>query len=144
LGLVSDGGGYGGAVRFRQGLCRQLDGKIVGTLTVQRPQPDASVALYQAPTTRSLTQFAVAPAYQGKNIGKLLHECALASAAAEQALTLAIDTAEPAAGIISMYRKWGYEVCGHCDWRPLTNYRSVLMKRPITDAERAHFAAQKP
>jgi GNAT superfamily N-acetyltransferase len=130
------------ASRFASGKAyvAEIDGRIVGSVSVQRPQPDSSVALYREPTTRSITQFAVAPAYQGRGIGALLHARALASAASEQALVLAMDTAEPATGLIAMYEKWGYEICGHCDWRPLTNYPSVLMSRPITAAEHARYA----
>jgi hypothetical protein len=44
---------------------------------------------------------------------------------------MALDTAEPAAGLIELYRHWGYEVVGTHDWRPHTNYVSVVMKRAI-------------
>ncbi len=123
-----------------KGYVAESGGRIVGTITVQRQQPDSEAALYQAPTTRSITQFVVAPSHQGRGIGVLLHEQAVASAASENALTLALDTAAPATSLITMYRKWGYEVCGECDWRPLTNYVSILMSRSITDAEHARYA----
>ena len=32
-----------------------------------------------------------------------------------------------------MYESWGYQVVGECDWRPLTNYTSVLMARSLMD-----------
>jgi GNAT superfamily N-acetyltransferase len=128
--------------RFASGKAyvAESGGSIVGTITIQRPQPDSELELYRAPTTRSITQFVVAPSHQGRGIGALLHEQAIASAARENALTLALDTAEPASGLISMYKKWGYEICGKCDWRPLTNYVSILMSRCITDTERARYA----
>lgn len=44
---------------------------------------------------------------------------------------MALDTAQPAQALIEMYRSWGYVEMGTCDWRPHTNYLSILMKKPI-------------
>jgi hypothetical protein len=41
--------------------------------------------------------------------------------------TMALDTAAPARALIAMYEAWGYKVVGACDWRPDTNYTSVVM-----------------
>jgi hypothetical protein len=49
-------------------------------------------------------------------------------------VAMLVDTAAPALELIEMYRRWGYEPCGECDWRPLTNYMSVLMRRPLAPA----------
>jgi hypothetical protein len=38
-----------------------------------------------------------------------------------------LDTAEPASGLIALYESWGYRIVGRADWRPNTNYESVLM-----------------
>ncbi len=46
---------------------------------------------------------------------------------------MALDTAAQAGGLISMYRRWGYEIVGEHDWRPHTNYLSVLMTRSLVD-----------
>lgn len=116
---------------FGQGLVAELDGVVVGTITVRPVQTNSPVALYREPSVRSFSQFAVDPGHKGKGIGLALHEAALAWAASDGATVMALDTAAPAQGLIDMYRGWGYEVCGECDWRPHTNYVSVLMKRPI-------------
>jgi GNAT superfamily N-acetyltransferase len=118
----------------------ELRGDVVGTITIKPSNPESDVELYRDPAARSITQFVVALAHQGRGIGRLLHDQAIACAASERASTLALDTAEPATGLITMYRKWGYEICGQCDWRPLTNYRSVVMRRDITEAERLRYA----
>ena len=47
------------------------------------------------------------------------------------ATTLALDTAQPATALIAMYVSWGYRVVGECDWRPFTNYPSVVMAQPL-------------
>jgi hypothetical protein len=42
---------------------------------------------------------------------------------------MALHTAQPAVALINMYRSWGYTQVGTCDWRPHTNYLSVLMSK---------------
>ncbi len=42
-----------------------------------------------------------------------------------------MDTAQPAARLILRYEAWGYAVVGTCDWRPGTNYESVVMARSL-------------
>ena len=42
---------------------------------------------------------------------------------------MALDTAAPAEGLIKMYRRWGYEIVGTRDWRPFTNYESLVLAR---------------
>jgi ribosomal protein S18 acetylase RimI-like enzyme len=85
------------------------------------------VALYRDPHTWSISQFAVSPAFKGRGIGKLLHEAAIVHAQRNGGRIMALDTAAPAEGLIAMYRAWGYELAGEHDWRPHTNYMSVLM-----------------
>lgn len=46
---------------------------------------------------------------------------------------MALDTAQPATALIAMYESWSYRVVGECDWRPLTNYTSVLMERDLEE-----------
>ncbi len=114
-----------------QGFLALADGELVGTITVRPPQESSPVPLYCLPDIWSFCQFAVHPGWKGRGVGTALHERALRHAAAHGARRVALDTASPAAGLIRMYRSWGYEECGHCDWRPNTNYLSTLMVRPI-------------
>jgi ribosomal protein S18 acetylase RimI-like enzyme len=106
-------------------------GQYVGVVILRPPQPDSSVPLYREPDVWSLSQFCVAPERKGSGLGRKLHDFALSRASAEGARYIALDTAEPARALIAMYERWGYSIVGSCDWRPHTNYRSVLMKRPI-------------
>ena len=105
--------------------------RYVGVVILRPPQPDSSVPLYREPDIWSLSQFCVAPERKGGGLGRKLHDFALSRAAAAGARFIALDTAEPAHALIAMYERWGYTVVGACDWRPHTNYRSVLMRRPI-------------
>ena len=107
------------------------EGRIVGIVIVRPPQPASEVPLYRQSNVWSISQFCVSPEHWGKGYGRKLHEKALSFASDAGAEFVALDTAEPAKGLIAMYESWGYAVVGTCDWRPHTNYRSVLLKRSV-------------
>ena len=115
----------------------ELAGEIAGTITLREPQPDSPVPLYRSAGVWSFAQFAVAPHLKGRGVGVALHEHVLAVAAANGAHCIALDTAAPAVSLIAMYESWGYTLCGECDWRPHTNYLSVLMSRQLTPLDAA-------
>lgn len=121
------------AKRFAMGIgLVMLEGDdYVGTATLRRPQPESAVELYRDPQVWSLSQFCIAPSAKGKGYGKLLHTHMLDAARQAGATTLALDTAQPATALIAMYASWGYRVVGECDWRPFTNYPSVVMAQPL-------------
>lgn len=116
------------------GFVAERDGRIVGTLTVRPPQPESEVEIYRDPHTWCLTQFAVDPDHGGHGIGHALHDAAVDYARAHGARRIALDTAEQADELIAMYTKWGYSIIGACDWRPFTNYASVVMGITIEPA----------
>lgn len=118
-------------LRAGVGLVMLWQGEYIGTITVRPPQPDSSVALYRDPAVYSLAQFCVAPRFKGQGLGRRLHDHAVEVACERGARTIALDTARPATALIRLYEAWGYAVVGECDWRPHTNYVSVLMARPI-------------
>jgi len=113
------------------GLLAEVQGVIVGTMIVRPPQPGSEVDFYRDPNTWTLNQFAVQPEMQGNGIGRKLHECAIEYAASNHGSTIALDTAVSAIDLIKMYERWGYKIVGECDWRPLTNYLSVILAKPI-------------
>ncbi|GAA4421024.1 GNAT family N-acetyltransferase [Acidovorax lacteus] len=108
-----------------------VNGALAGTITLRGPQPASDVPLYRESDVWSLTQFCIAPGHQGSGLGRWVHDRVAEVARLEGARKLALDTSEDAHGLISMYEAWGYGVVGHCDWRPLTNYRSVLMAKTL-------------
>ena len=126
------------AKRIRSGTALLMldEGRYVGIVIVRPPQPASAVPLYRQPNVWSICQFCVSPEFKGKGYGRKLHEKALSFASGAGAEFMALDTAEPAKGLIAMYRSWGYSVVGSCDWRPHTNYESVLMKRAISNRGR--------
>jgi GNAT superfamily N-acetyltransferase len=130
------------ATRFAagHGLVAEIEGQPVATVTLRRPEPDSKVPLLREPNTWSFGQFAVAPEHKGKGLGRKIHDFALSFAAEQGCTKMALHTAQPAVALIAMYQSWGYELVGTCDWRPHTNYLSVLMSKPITPVHRANAA----
>lgn len=112
-------------------LVASIDTAVIGTVTLRRPNPNSPVQAYRDPDTWSLCQLAVRPTYKGSGIGWALHSAAAAIASEHQATTLALDTAAPATALIRMYERWGYRIVGDHDWRPHTNFPSVVMTRSL-------------
>lgn len=133
------------AKRFASGhgFFGELDGSVVATVTVNRPDPKSRVDLLREPGTWSFGQFAVAPEHKRKGLGKQIHDFALAYAATHGCTKMALHTAEPAAALIAMYQSWGYALVGTCDWRPHTNFLSVLMSKPLTPMHGTDAAPSK-
>jgi len=107
-------------------------GDCVGTVTLRPPQPNSAVNLYRDTTVWSISQFCVSPNFKSRGYGRILHDYVMDVALSFGAKTLALDTARPAIALISKYESWGYKVVGACDWRPDTNYESVLMAKMLT------------
>ena len=114
------------------GLVAVIDGQYVGTVVVRPPQPKSPLLLYRAPHVWSISQFAVAPQFKRRGLGRVLHQAAETMALAGGASVLALDTAAPAQTLIAMYESWGYQMVGQHDWRPHTNYLSTVMSRSIS------------
>ncbi|AMC34608.1 GNAT family N-acetyltransferase [Janthinobacterium sp. B9-8] len=114
------------------GLIAECDGQYVGTLTLREPQPQSPVALYTQAEVWSVAQFCIAPHHKGKGYGQALHHYAETLAARHGATQLALDTAKPAHSLIALYQSWGYKIVDECDWRPHTNYPSLLLAKPLT------------
>lgn len=104
-----------------------LDGQLVATVTLVGPGHGRGCALYRQPDVAKFGQFAVDPALSGRGVGSALMDRIEDRAREMGAGQLALDTAEGAAALIAMYQARGYRLVGHVDWRPDTNYRSVLM-----------------
>jgi GNAT superfamily N-acetyltransferase len=117
--------------RAMRGDCHVVvcDGHIIGTITLQPPDPDAPVALYRRNDVASIHQFGVDPAWQDRGIGKMLLAFAGNWAAKRGFAELALDTPQPADHLISFYRSQGFRIAGvaHFDGKC---YDSVLLGKP--------------
>lgn len=118
-------------VRSGTGLLLLIDGEMAGTVTTRPPVSDSPVAEYRNSSTFSLSQFCIAPEHTGKGWGRRLHDHAVGLARQAGAAAIALDTAKPALGLIRLYESWGYAIVGECDWRPQTNYESVVMRKRL-------------
>lgn len=114
-------------------LAAELDGRIIGTITVHPPNVESRALTYRDPHTLNFGQFAVEPSFGGRGIGRRLHQAALEHAVAQGARFMALDTAEPATDLIATYGRWGYAIVERVQWRS-TNYPSVVMRRPLAPA----------
>lgn len=114
------------------GMVAERAGKLVGTITVRPPQLESQVELYRDLHTWTICQFAVTPELKGAGVGRSLHDAAVSHIIFNGGCKMALDTAAPATSLIEMYRAWGYELAGEVDWRPHTNYVSVLMSKMLT------------
>lgn len=120
--------------RIAMGICLVgvLNGEYVGTGLFRRPQLDSPVNLYREKSVWTLAQFGVAPEFRGNGYGKAIHSHGLQLLKNMGVSTIALDTAEPAKDLIEMYKSWGYKMVGVCDWRPFTNYSSVVMSMAVS------------
>jgi len=123
-----------------QCLVAQMDGRLVGTVTVRgpyHPETDAWCLLtpwYQRADTAILSQFAVDPAMQGLGLGGRLMDEAEAWAASQGFSHIALDTAKPAGHLQDRYLKSGYAHAGEVQWDGKT-YVSVLMVKPLIERQ---------
>jgi GNAT superfamily N-acetyltransferase len=115
-----------------------LNGSVVATVTLQEPSPNTRVPLLAEQGTWSFGQFAVAPIHKGKGLGRQIHDFATSFALKRGCRRMALHTAQPASALIAMYRSWGYAEVGTCDWRPHTNYLSVLMTKELEPQTSGH------
>lgn len=122
--------------RCAKGECwlAERHGRVVGTVTLVPPGgasgPDEP-ELYRGPDVAVFTQFAVEPALQRGGVGSALLAHVESRAAALGATTIALDTSEHAHALIGWYLARGYAHAGRADWRPVVNYESVLLAKPL-------------
>lgn len=119
--------------RIRGGVClvAERDGAIVGTITYLPPGEKGGCDWYERDDVAEFEQYAVEPSLQGTGIGERLLDEAERRAHADGAAELACDTAVPAAGLIAMYERRGYRAVQPVDWRPFTNYESVVLSKRL-------------
>jgi GNAT superfamily N-acetyltransferase len=111
-------------------LIADLDGRIVGTVTLYGPWPDSPCEWYRRADVYHFGQFAVRPDLQRAGIGsrmlQLIEEQTLGRGGSE----LALDTAEPAEHLTRWYARLGYRFIDFVTW-DVTNYRSVVMSKRL-------------
>lgn len=119
--------------RIADGECYlgEVGGRVVATVTLQPPGAGRGPGLYRRPDVAKVQQFGVDPDHQRHGIGTQLMEHVEARARELGAARIALDTSEHAEHLIRWYESRGYRQVGRYDWRPHTNYLSVLLSREL-------------
>lgn len=104
--------------------------QILGTIIFESAHQTQGCPFYNLPHVSSFHQFAVDPDFQGHGLGRLLLNKVEQRARETGAKELALDTAETAHQLISMYQDLGFKIVGDADWDS-TNYKSVIMSKPV-------------
>jgi GNAT superfamily N-acetyltransferase len=112
------------------GFVAVADRRIVGTITLEVPDPSTSIRRYRAPHVASIHQFAVDPDYQGAGIGHALLQVAATWARARRYAELALDTPALAGELRRYYAGQGFKSVGLVQLAGRT-YESVVMARPV-------------
>lgn len=122
------------AQRVAGGRCllAHVGERLVGTLLVQPTYADSACTYFMRQGVAAVHQFAVDPAVQGQGIGRRLLHAAETWAADAGYRELAMDTAEPATHLITVYQRWGYRPVDSVQW-PGKVYRSVVLAKRLTD-----------
>lgn len=114
-----------------KGFIVEFEGRVVGTATVYFPEPLPHGDYHPTGPIGSFGQYAVDPDVQGFGIGTKLLAYLEEVARSLGAKELALDTAETATELIGFYHRLGFRVVGTADWRPTTNYLSVIMSKDL-------------
>ena len=122
------------ALRAARGTCFvALQGRrIVGTLTVERPDPAHELAWYRRPRTASAHQFGVEPGAQHRGLGTQLLDEAERWAGTQGYTELALDTPRRARHLVDWYRAHGFTPVDDVRHAGKT-YRSVVLGKPIAE-----------
>jgi GNAT superfamily N-acetyltransferase len=111
-------------------LIAEMDGRIVGTVTLYAARADHQVEWYRRPDVCYFAQFGVRPDLQRLGIGVRLLRAVEDQARARGASELACDTAEGAVHLRDWYAREGFRPVGSMDW-PETNYLSVVLSKTL-------------
>lgn len=109
----------------------ERDGLLVATVTLYEPARAGGAPWYDRADVASFGQLAVEPALQRHGIGSALMDIVERRARECGAAEVACDTAEPATHLIRWYEARDYRIVDRVDWRPGTNYLSVVLSKRL-------------
>jgi GNAT superfamily N-acetyltransferase len=123
-------------VRLGECLVAVCGGRLIGTLTLHRPERRSECRRYREADVASLHQFAVDPRYQGTGCGKALLLAATCWARERGFGELALDTPADAEHLIDFYRSQGFRVVDDVQLAG-RSYRSGVLSKTIGVASSA-------
>ena len=109
--------------------------RVVGIILFNEHEKVSFPAAFLEPSTAHFAMFAVDPELQGIGIGVQLLETCERRAREIGVTRLALSMAEPDTSLRRYYERRNYEFIEYWQW-PYTNYRSVILARPIGAEER--------
>ena len=115
-----------------------LDGKLVGTVTFKFPVVFAGSGKsrwYSRLDVSYFGQFGIEPHLQGQGIGSRMLNRVETTARESGAAELAFDTSEHATHLIEYYSKRGFRFVEDIDHRPVVNYKSIVMSKPLVEVD---------
>ena len=120
------------AKRASGGQCfiAELSGKLVGTIVVQPTYATNDCEYFTRQGVAAVHQFGVEPEVQGQGLGRALLFACEAWAREHGYNELAMDTAEQAKHLISLYSRLGYKSAGYVQW-PGKVYRSIVLSKTL-------------
>jgi GNAT superfamily N-acetyltransferase len=120
--------------RVRRGECfiAVSGGKLIGTVTLEHPDPSSTIEAYRDAATASVHQLAVDPASQGAGVGGALIAYASAWAGARRYERLALDTPQGASREVAWYFGRGFDLAQTVHV-PGRRYASVVLTRALPD-----------
>jgi GNAT superfamily N-acetyltransferase len=129
--------------RIEKGACyvAVCGGRLVGTITLYAPGPNAKIAWYRRQAVASVHQLAVDPDFQDRGLGTDLLTFAEGWAREHGFRELALDTPQPAKHLVGFYISCGYRPVESATF-PGKRYQSVVMSKGV--AQQAPYAALMP
>ena len=108
-----------------------LEQRIVGVILLNEKEETDFPKHFLKPHVAHFSQFGVDPSVQGRGVGVLLLDTVERRAREIGETELALSMAEPDAELRRFYDKRGFQFVEYWQW-PYTNYRSVILSRPVT------------
>ena len=120
------------AKRVSGGQCfvAELSQRLVGTIVVQPTYARNDCEYFTRNGVAAVHQFGVEPGVQGQGVGRALLAACESWARERGFRELAMDTAEEAGHLISLYGRLGYAHVGHVQWQGKV-YRSVVLSKAL-------------
>lgn len=120
------------AKRIDGGQCyiAEWSGSLAGTIVVKPTYETNDCEYFTKPGVAAVHQFGVEPSLQGKGIGKALLGMSETWARERGFREIAMDTAEQASHLLSLYSSLGYKHVGFVRW-PGKVYRSVVLSKAL-------------
>jgi GNAT superfamily N-acetyltransferase len=106
------------------------DGRLVGTITLYRPDAASESAWYHRRAVASIHQFAVDPEFQDRGLGTVLLKFAEGWARARGYREVALDTPQLAEHLVAFYRDRGYRLVESIRFQG-KDYRSVVLSKDV-------------